>query len=242
MPVWFARDQANREPQVRVLLIDDHEIIWSGTQRLLERLSQEVSPHTAFSFVAARALQDALAHPPASVDLVLLDYHLPDGSGRQALAMVQSHFEGVPVCLLSAERDPGSVRALVEAGAAGFIPKSYSLQDMEAALRLVLRHRVYLPAEFVLAEDAARIEEPDEVPPDDLCRFLQTELSTRQREVLALAVRGLPSKLIARQLEIAEGTVKAHLSMVYRARGVRNRTDALCRVFQAGAADALGLG
>ena len=47
MPVWFARDQANREPQVRVLLIDDHEIIWSGTQRLLERLSQEVSPHTA---------------------------------------------------------------------------------------------------------------------------------------------------------------------------------------------------
>ena len=228
MPVWFARDQANREPQVRVLLIDDHEIIWSGTQRLLERLSQEVSPHTAFSFVAARALQDALAHPPASVD--------------QALAMVQSHFEGVPVCLLSAERDPGSVRALVEAGAAGFIPKSYSLQDMEAALRLVLRHRVYLPAEFVLAEDAARIEEPDEVPPDDLCRFLQTELSTRQREVLALAVRGLPSKLIARQLEIAEGTVKAHLSMVYRAMGVRNRTDALCRVFQAGAADALGLG
>jgi DNA-binding NarL/FixJ family response regulator len=57
--------------------------------------------------------------------------------------------------------------------------------------------------------------------------------------VLALAVRGVPTKLIARRLGIAEGTVKVHLSMVYRALGARNRTDALCRVFEAQAATAL---
>lgn len=227
---------------MRVLLIDDHELIWSGTQRLLERLSAEVAPGSSFGFSACRNLREALATTPDGLDLVLLDYHLPDVQGAEALAAVKAHCEGVPVCLLSAERDAGRIRALIDAGAAGFIPKAYSLDDMEAALRLVLRHRIYLPAEFVLAEDAMRMEEPDEVPPDDLGRFLRVELSGRQRQVLALAVRGLPSKLIARELAIAEGTVKAHLSMVYRAMGVRNRTDALCRVFQAGAADALGLG
>ena len=65
------------------------------------------------------------------------------------------------------------------------------------------------------------------------------ELPPRQRQVLALAIRGVPVKLISRQLGIAEGTVKVHLSMVYRALGARNRTDALCRVFEAQAAGAL---
>jgi two-component system nitrate/nitrite response regulator NarL len=112
---------------------------------------------------------------------------------------------------------------------------------MEAALRIVLRHRTYLPAEFVLAEESARPRDGDELPSDDLAEFIVAELSPRQRQVLSLAVQGLPTKLISRRLDIAEGTVKVHLSMVYKALGVRNRTDALCRVFRARAADALGL-
>ena len=105
--------------------------------------------------------------------------------------------------------------------------------------RQVLRHKIYLPAEFVLADDVTRARDPDELPREDLAGFLRVELSPRQREVLALAMRGMPVKLIARQLQIAEGTVKVHLSMVYRALGARNRTDAMCRVFDAQAAWAL---
>ena len=225
---------------MRVLLIDDHEIIWNGTQRLLERIAHDEGQEPPLDFTAARCLADALRLPGDGFDLVLLDYHLPDSAGMQSLAAVQAHFEGVPICLLSAERDPARVRAVIDAGAAGFLPKAYRLDEMQAALRVVLLHRVYLPAEFVLAEDSTRVEQADEVPAGDLARFLQAELSTRQRQVLALAIHGLPSKLIARQLSIAEGTVKAHLSMVYRAMGVRNRTDALCRIFKAQAAGALG--
>ena len=66
------------------------------------------------------------------------------------------------------------------------------------------------------------------------------DLTPRQRQVLKLALQGLPNKIIARQLTIAEGTVKVHLSMVYRALGVRNRVGALCRVLQADAVAALG--
>ncbi|MBL8289521.1 MAG: response regulator transcription factor [Rubrivivax sp.] len=230
---------------MKVLLIDDHEIVWSGTHRLLERLAGELKPGEAFEFHAVRDVAAALALPAQGFDLVLLDYHLPGLSGLPALAAVKGHFEATPVCMQSAETTPQRVRELIEHGAAGFVPKSYGLEEMEAALRVVLRHRIYLPAEFLVADaatrdiDAEAAEAAHAVPREELGRFLSAELSPRQRQVLALAIRGTPAKLIARELGIAEGTVKVHLSMVYRALGARNRTDALCRVFEAKAAGEL---
>ncbi|KLN52913.1 response regulator [Variovorax paradoxus] len=224
---------------MKVLLVDDHEIVWNGTRLLLERMAAEIEPGRPFHFEAVRDAEQACQLDPAGVDLLLLDYHLPQLSGVAALKAVKAHFETTPVCMQSAESSPQRVREVIEAGAAGFIPKSYRLEDMEAALRVVLRHRIYLPAEFVLADDVTRAREPDELPREDLAGFLRVELSPRQRQVLALAMRGMPVKLIARQLQIAEGTVKVHLSMVYRALGARNRTDAMCRVFDAQAAWAL---
>jgi two-component system nitrate/nitrite response regulator NarL len=224
---------------MRVLLVDDHEIVWNGTRLLLERMAADIEPGQPFHFEAVRDAEAACALDADAFDLVLLDYHLPGLSGLDALRAVKARHEAVPVCMQSAESAPARVREAIEAGAAGFIPKSYRLEDMEAALRLVLRHRVYLPAEFVMNDDATRARTPDELSRDDLARFLRVELSPRQRQVLALAIRGTPVKLIARQLAIAEGTVKVHLSMVYRALGARNRTEALCRVFDAQAAAAL---
>ncbi|GER20135.1 response regulator [Variovorax boronicumulans] len=224
---------------MKVLLVDDHEIVWNGTRLLLERMAAEIEPGRPFHFNAVRDAEQACQLDPVGIDLLLLDYHLPQLSGLAALKAVKAHFEATPVCMQSAESSPQRVREVIEAGAAGFIPKSYRLEDMEAALRVVLRHKIYLPAEFVLADDVTRARDPDELPREDLAGFLRVELSPRQREVLALAMRGMPVKLIARQLLIAEGTVKVHLSMVYRALGARNRTDAMCRVFDAQAAWAL---
>lgn len=222
-----------------VLLIDDHEIVWNGTRRLMERLSTEADPKLELGFEAVRDVAAATRLPPDNFDLVLLDYHLPDLSGVAALRAVKAHFPLTPVCMQSGESTPQRVREVIEAGAAGYVPKSYGLQDMEAALRVVLQHRVYLPAEFLLEDQATREKLPDEVRQEDLASFIRAELSPRQRQVLALAIRGTPIKLISRQLSIAEGTVKVHLSMVYRALGARNRTDALCRVLGAKAAMAL---
>ncbi|MFT3717110.1 response regulator [Pseudorhodoferax sp.] len=226
---------------MRVLLVDDHELIWNGTRRLLEEVHRGIgAPDDALFFAAERDVAAACARPDRRFDLVLLDYHLPGLAGLQALQRMQQAFEGAAICMLSAESGSEHIRAVLEAGAAGFIPKSYGEADMAAALRLVLRRRVYVPAEFVLSEDVVRHREADEVRSEDLAGFLLGELSARQREVLALALQGLPNKSIGRRLDIAEGTVKVHLSMVYRALGVKNRVGAMCRVMQARAADALG--
>jgi two-component system nitrate/nitrite response regulator NarL len=220
---------------VRVLLVDDHELVWNGTRRLLEEVYREFRPEDeVLDFTAVRDLEQACLLPLRDVDLVLLDYHLPGLAGLPALLRMQQEFEGASICMLSGESSSEHIRAVLEAGASGFIPKSYGEADMAAALRLVLRQRVYVPAEFVFAEDVVRGREADEVRNDELANFLRSELSARQRQVLSLALQGLPNKSIARRLDIAEGTVKVHLSMVYRALGVKNRVSALCRVMQAG--------
>lgn len=224
---------------MRVLLIDDHELVWNGTRRLLSAVVADDPSLGELEFEAVPEVDQALAHTAWRPDLILLDYHLQETRGLEGLLRVRSHFEDATVCILSGVTDKSDIRAALDAGAAGFIPKSYGSKDIESAIRLVLRHRVYAPAEFLFAQEVARGQEADEVASDQLKIFLRSELSGRQRQVLALALRGLPNKSIARQLDIAEGTVKVHLSMVYRALGVRNRVSALCRVLEADAAGAL---
>lgn len=224
---------------MHVLLVDDHELLWNGTRRLLEEVVCHADPPAELDFRAVRSLQAALQLAGQPMDLVLLDYHLPAVGGVEALQAVKSAFDRAVVCMLSAETDAAAVREVLEAGAAGFIPKGYSASEMADALRLVLRHRVYVPSEFVLTEEVVRGPDGDGVRNEDLAVFLRGELSPRQRQVLKLALQGLPNKSIARTLGIAEGTVKVHLSMVYRALGVRNRVGALCRVLKADAVSAL---
>ena len=224
---------------MRVLLVDDHELIWNGTRRLLERVAEDFDWADQLQFHAVRDLMAACRLEGQAFDLILLDYHLPGTEGLAALKQIQQTFEGAVVCMVSAESSGAHIRAVLDAGAAGFIPKSYGESEMASALRLVLRQKVYAPAEFLFAEEIVRGREADEVRTEELSNFLRSELSGRQREVLGLALQGLPNKTIARRLDIAEGTVKVHLSMVYKALGVKNRVGALCRVLEADAAGAL---
>ncbi len=224
---------------MQVLLVDDHELVWNGTRRLLQEVLRQDSAGEPLQFQAVHAVDEALALPAATWDLLLLDYHLPGLQGLQALRVLRERFEGTPVCMLSAESDARSIREVLESGAAGFIPKAYREPEMADALRLVLRQRVYAPAEFLLAQEVQRGRQPNEVSGEDLPGFLSKELSPRQREVLRLALQGWSNKRIARQMNIAEATVKVHLGMVYKALGVSGRVEALCRVLQAEAATAL---
>lgn len=224
---------------MRVLLVDDHELIWDGTRRLLQQVLEESRRDAVLDFEAVRDVAGVERLADREFDLVLLDYHLPGLQGLPALLRVKTLFENTPVCMLSAESGSAHIRAVLDAGAAGFVPKSYGAAEMAMALRLVLLHKVYVPAEFVFSEDVVRGRDSDEIESEQLATFLRTELSNRQRQVLALALRGQPNKTIARNLDIAEGTVKVHLSMVYKALGVRTRVAALCRVLQADAAGAL---
>ena len=126
--------------------------------------------------------------------------------------------------VLSGEHGRALIERSIELGAAGFIPKTYSSEMMLAALTQVLAGRIFLPAEATHGS----VPKPggDDAAGGAATQARLSGLTPRQFDVYRAAARGLPNKLIARELGIAEATVKTHLTAVYGVLGVRIRTEA----------------
>lgn len=198
------------------LLIDDHALFRQGLKFLLSDLDPDIH------FLEADSCEASLALPAEpKPDLVLLDMNLPGMCGVDALDAVRQAYDASIVVVLSSEDSPGSIRRVIEHGAAGFIPKSSTPPVFIAALRLILAGGTYLPAHALGAQaiDSSGTEQPK--------RPIVQGLSDRQLEVLLMAIQGKANKVIARELNLAEGTIKAHLSASFRALGVQNRTEAV---------------
>ncbi len=205
---------------MRVLMVDDHVMFLQGLKNLLGVIAPELLVDTAQSIGEAVRLAAAAAY-----ELVLLDWHLDDSEGEAAIASLRDAGCAARVVVLSGETDPKLIRRAIEIGAAGFIPKRYGTELMLSALNLVIQGAVFLPPE-ALREDAPRAAPAG--APTTLMEAGErlTGLTPRQIDVYRAAARGLPNKLIARELGIAESTVKTHLTSVFAVLGVRNRTEA----------------
>ena len=214
---------------MRVLIVDDHPLYREGLKALLSGLDPDLEAIDAASVDEALALAD----PAQPVDLVLLDMNLPGTNRLEALRQVRAAFENAPVVVVSGDEDAELVHQTIDAGAAGYIPKSTDPVLTIHALRLVLAHGVYLPPSMI-ARGSALVGAGDSAPAADGPLF-----SGRQREVLLRLLQGKSNKLIARDLDIAEGTVKAHLWAVYQMLGVNSRAQAMYRVHELGLLDAV---
>ena len=222
---------------MKILAVDDHPLIRDALSQVLKLLDPDMHLFSAAS--AQETLVTATDHP--DLNLVLLDLSLPDANGFEVLHQLREQHPGIPVVVLSATDDAATVMRALDDGAMGFIPKTSSNDVLLGALRLVLAGGVYLPAE-VLRHSAATHPHvqfqsnspsaPTSVQPELTCRDLG--LTDRQAEVLALVVQGKPNKLICRNLNLAEGTVKIHISSILRALNVTNRTEAVVAVGKLG--------
>ena len=218
---------------MRVLLIDDHNLFRQGFKFLLSDLDETIAFLEADS--CAQAIEEV---DPSDADLILLDLHMPGLGGLDALATIRNHFASSVVVILSSEDDPQVIRTVIDSGAAGFVPKSSTPEVLIAALRLILAGGVYLPPNAFQGMGAAggstatRSETESRGPLE--------QLSERQREVLVLAIQGKSNKVIARDMDIAPGTVKQHLSAAFRALGVKNRTEAVFAAARLGLTPARG--
>jgi DNA-binding NarL/FixJ family response regulator len=203
---------------MNVLLVDDHPLYREGVKALLFGLDP-----TIVVIGVSRVAEALAAAGDQHIDLVLLDMNLPGASRLQALSEVKALFEGASVVVVSGDEDPVLVLGAIDAGASGFIPKSTDPAVTIQALRLVLAHGVYLPP--MALQHAAQRAAPAAAPPT---------LSAKQRAVLQRLLQGKANKVIARELDIAEGTVKAHLWAVYQTLGVNSRSQAMCKAFELG--------
>ena len=214
---------------MKILLVDDHTLFREGMRLVLTQLEPTCAVVEAADCEAAFAAANAAA----DFDIVLLDLNLPDMPGFAALSVLREEHPQLPVVVLSANDDRASVLEALDRGAMGFIPKSCSSQVLMSALKLVLAKGVYIPP-AVLAE--APSPTPP-LPPSSAARPIRAAdlgLTDRQMDVLGLMVQGKPNKLICRALNLAEGTVKTHVTAVLRALNVANRTQAVIAVSQLG--------
>ena len=205
---------------LNILLVDDHALFRVGIKLLLAELVQDVSCTEAADCASALRLPGS-----PRFDVVLLDLKLPGIDGIEALPALRERFEEAAIAVLSGEEDPATIRRAIDAGAAGYIPKTSSPAVMMAALRLILAGGTYLPPHMLslsLPAASKASEAPKPAAENQLPR-----MTDRQLETLKLAMQGKPNKVIAREMAISEATVKAHLATAFRILGVKNRTEAV---------------
>ncbi|HLH98484.1 MAG TPA: response regulator transcription factor [Xanthobacteraceae bacterium] len=213
---------------MKFLLVDDHALIREAVRGVLRELDPAAAVHEASRWAEATRLLEQ--HQDFS--LVLLDLGLPDSDGFAALADLRTHHPKIPVAILSASCDRGSVvRALDDLGAVGFLPKSGERDVMLNALRLIISGGVYIPPEIfshaVTPVGAGPGDVPARRPEGPATSPADLGLTARQVDVLALIMRGKSNKAICRTLDLAEPTVKNHVTAILKALKVSNRTEAV---------------
>jgi DNA-binding NarL/FixJ family response regulator len=222
---------------MKVLLVDDHPLILSALQAMIQELDPDVRVTAVGSAGAARS---ALA-ADADFDLVLLDLQLGDASGFDVLVEMRKAHPALPVVVISASDRASDVIQAIDLGAMGFVPKRASNDTLVDALRLVMAGGIYVPAMHLGSSQgpASRSASPaPAIPAAEMATYQVTPsfeelgLTPRQADVLTQLLQGKPNKEIARRLGLSVETVKDHVQAVLRALGVSSRTQAVLAVSQ----------
>jgi DNA-binding NarL/FixJ family response regulator len=216
---------------MKFLLVDDHTLIREAVRGVLRELDDGATILEAGRWgEAARLLAEH-----SDLALLLLDLGLPDRDGFAALEEARARHPKTPIVILSGSCDRASVEKALSLGAVGFIPKSGEREVMLSALRLVFSGGVYIPPEILAHPEPLRAAAP---PPSVVRRAEGSSpaapadlgLTARQVEVLALMMRGKSNKAICRILNLAEPTVKNHVTAILKALKASNRTEAVIMV------------
>lgn len=200
---------------LRLLIADDHEMVRLAMRVALDSLAPQMIWFDASDAQGVVAQLEA----ESDIDLALIDLSMPGTDGTAWIAGLRQRFPTVPLVVMSASEDLSVIRELINMGVAGFIPKSDPAAIIVQAIRLVLAGGTYAPLRLLSAGPAASGGQNADGAP--------SHLTPRQADVLRSLARGLPNKLIARELGLSEGTVKAHLLAIFRVLRARNRTAAV---------------
>ncbi|MBK6471091.1 MAG: response regulator transcription factor [Betaproteobacteria bacterium] len=240
---------------MKVLLVDDHPLVLSALQQVIQSVGSDTTVVGVESAAAARAALKS----DADFDLVLLDLALGDADGFDVLVEFRAAYPAVPVVVVSASDRASDVIRAIDCGAMGYVPKRSSHAELQEALRMVMTGAMYVPPSMLGLDFARELNMGDTVPgvmrpacepafvspgqeplgpaarPEShqkVPTMAEIGLTPRQAEVLSLLLQGLPNKLIARQLNLSVETVKDHVAAVLRALGVSSRTQAVLAVSQ----------
>jgi DNA-binding NarL/FixJ family response regulator len=199
----------------RLVIADDHPLFRDALRQAVESVVASARIDEAGSFEELTALLDQ----DSDVDLVLLDLTMPGISGFSGLIYLRAQFPAIPVVIVSASDDGGTIRQSLDFGASGFIPKRFGVDTLRDAITKVLGGDVWVPADT----DLSSATDPELVR----LRDRLVTLTPQQVRVLMMLSEGLLNKQIAYELGVSEATIKAHVSAILQKLGVESRTQAV---------------
>jgi DNA-binding NarL/FixJ family response regulator len=199
----------------RLVIADDHPLFRDALRQAVGSVVASARIDEAGSFDELTALLDQ----DSDVDLVLLDLTMPGISGFSGLIYLRAQFPAIPVVIVSASDDGGTIRQSLDFGASGFIPKRFGVDTLRDAIMKVLGGDVWVPADT----DLSSATDPE------LARLRDrlVTLTPQQVRVLMMLSEGLLNKQIAYELGVSEATIKAHVSAILQKLGVESRTQAV---------------
>jgi DNA-binding NarL/FixJ family response regulator len=208
---------------MKILVIDDHVLIRQAMQGVLKKVRRDAVLLEASN--SKEAMQIIAAQP--DIDLILLDLTLPDRDGFSVFTELRERCPAIAIVVLSAVQDPANVLKALELGARGYIPKSAQGDVILNALRLIFSGGTYVPPEILAGGELSHAglgqfagDQAKRLPAD-------IGLTDRQLDVLALMMQGKNNKTICRSLDLAQPTVKNHVTAILKALKVTSRTEAV---------------
>lgn len=205
---------------MKILVIDDHALVREGLRQVLKGLDENVEVLQAGTCAQGFVLTES----HHDLDLVLLDYHLPDMTGLAALSIFGRQHPELPILMLSGSANLQIMHQVLGAGAAGFVTKSGVSDELLNAVRRVLDGDVYLP----LDPHAGFTEEFSDTASN------KPPLTQRQELVLRELLDGRSNREISQSLGISDETVKTHVAAILRQFEVQNRTQAVVAAARCG--------
>lgn len=202
---------------IRLLIVDDHEMVREGLKAML--LSE---PDFAIVGDAASAEQALALIEREQPDIVLLDVRLPGQSGIEVCHTVTERYPDIAVIFLTTFTDQHLVAECIQAGARGFIVKDIERFDLKRSIRAVARGEATIDPKAAVAV-LAQLRRASQVAADPT----PESLSSQQLAILRLVAQGLSSREIATQLYLSENTVKGYVQEILHRLGVKNRTEAV---------------
>jgi DNA-binding NarL/FixJ family response regulator len=212
---------------MRFAIIDDHPFVLDALSIIISSMEERPS---VSGFGSLEKFEQAVGKGD-TFDLVLLDLGIPGFTGLGSLRRFRALESLMPVVVISASDDRATILEALDLGAMGFIPKTSGRDVLMRALELVLAGGIYIPPQALerqeesLTKQPARVQEPAAQTYSRGPAF--SSLTQRQCDVLELLVKGLPNKLICRELDLSPNTVKSHISAIFRALNATNRTQAV---------------
>ena len=192
---------------MKLLIIDDHQIVREGIANLAKREGLEVvgeacNKEEAIALIAA-----------TSPDVITVDLSLPDGSGLEIVKFARKNDQKMGIVVISILDDDSNLIACMNAGASGFVSKTSTLDDILAAIQSAARSPLSFTSKGLVRAVNSKV--------------YKGTLTSRELEIIAKLPSGLSGEELAKELFITESTLKTHLSSIYRKLQVRNRTGAV---------------